>query len=646
MRILKPFKMFVLNNFPFIEEDFDALTNYALLCKIVHYLNNTIAQTNETAIENEKLKNDFNNLKNYVDNYFKNLDVQEEINNKLDEIIEDGTFERLVGDYLIKKLDYYKITTSMTESEIQEIFDINNAKVIEFENGIYNFDNYFHINKNTKILLNGSTLNFNTIYSFLNFYNTDCFLNYEGNSNISIENGKITGGSIALCHAANIKIDNVYFYHINNDHIIQIMACKEIEISNCILEGIQTQTNDRNYVEYIQIDDTTYANFPFFNENSLTYDETPNFNLYIHDNKFLKPDIITYSFYTGIGGHTSNQPTDKYHQNIRIENNYFENYEFRAIRILSSKHVNIKNNYFYNNMKSNSAGETIRTIGIGGVQYCKVDSNYANILGGFIVGTSNNDIIVSIINNIIENSVVDELKEADHEIPLIIMGRGLYIKVSNNIINNCDRAFFHTTTAEVYENDLIIINDNCYNTKLYAKNNFIRLYSGYTVIINNNNFNFMLSNYTTSYYIRLSQNVHKLKMSNNYFLNRDGATNILSLNNSPTDFNDVYDIPLLFVQTGTYTELDEVTNANYNLNNFNKLLVTIGGDSGLNTLEIKSFSPLRKLNDLNYKIPVINSDSENTFALITINATNNKLSISINSGRCIIRNVYVINENV
>ena len=81
---LTPFKFFCLTNFPFIEEDFDALTSYGLLCKIVEYLNNVIDTTNAIGTKTEELTNAFNELKDYVDNYFTNLDVQEEINNKLD----------------------------------------------------------------------------------------------------------------------------------------------------------------------------------------------------------------------------------------------------------------------------------------------------------------------------------------------------------------------------------------------------------------------------------------------------------------------------------------------------------------------------------------------------------------------------------
>lgn len=97
---LTPFKRCVLQNFPFIEADFDALTNYGLLCKIVEYLNQVIASQNEVQGVTEEIVNAFNNLYDYVLNYFANLDIQEEINKKLDAMVEDGTFEEIVGQYM------------------------------------------------------------------------------------------------------------------------------------------------------------------------------------------------------------------------------------------------------------------------------------------------------------------------------------------------------------------------------------------------------------------------------------------------------------------------------------------------------------------------------------------------------------------
>lgn len=89
MNKLYPFKWFVLQNFPFIEEDFDAITNYQLLCKVVEYLNKTIDKTNELGIEVEALNN-----------WFNNLDVQNEIDNKLDEMAESGELTEIIAQYL------------------------------------------------------------------------------------------------------------------------------------------------------------------------------------------------------------------------------------------------------------------------------------------------------------------------------------------------------------------------------------------------------------------------------------------------------------------------------------------------------------------------------------------------------------------
>lgn len=91
---LCPFKWFVLENFPFIEADFDAITNYQLLCKVVEYLNKTIDKTNELGSQVEILVN-----------WFNNLDVQDEVDKKLDEMVKDGTFAKIINQELFTELN-------------------------------------------------------------------------------------------------------------------------------------------------------------------------------------------------------------------------------------------------------------------------------------------------------------------------------------------------------------------------------------------------------------------------------------------------------------------------------------------------------------------------------------------------------------
>ena len=94
------FRRCVLQNFPFIEQDFDALTDYQLLCKVVEYLNKVIDSQNQVIEIAEALTAAFNELQSFVENYFANLDVQEEINNKLDQMAEDGTLQEIITTYI------------------------------------------------------------------------------------------------------------------------------------------------------------------------------------------------------------------------------------------------------------------------------------------------------------------------------------------------------------------------------------------------------------------------------------------------------------------------------------------------------------------------------------------------------------------
>lgn len=101
---LPPFKWFILENFPFVEYDFDALTNWQLFCKLGGEMNKIIENLNLTGEQIENLTNAFNALKSYVNNYFENLDVQEEVNNKLDDMAESGELAEIISTYL-----YYNI---------------------------------------------------------------------------------------------------------------------------------------------------------------------------------------------------------------------------------------------------------------------------------------------------------------------------------------------------------------------------------------------------------------------------------------------------------------------------------------------------------------------------------------------------------
>ena len=67
---------------------------------------------------NQDWQDAFNDLKSYVQDYFKNLDVQEEINNKLDSLVANGYFDSFLNNYFknLKKRVFILIGDSYGEN--------------------------------------------------------------------------------------------------------------------------------------------------------------------------------------------------------------------------------------------------------------------------------------------------------------------------------------------------------------------------------------------------------------------------------------------------------------------------------------------------------------------------------------------------
>lgn len=79
----------------------ESMSYYETLCGLLHYLKNVIIPTvNNNANAVAELQNLYEQLRTYVNDYFTNLDVQEEINNKLDKMVEDGTLDQIIEQYL------------------------------------------------------------------------------------------------------------------------------------------------------------------------------------------------------------------------------------------------------------------------------------------------------------------------------------------------------------------------------------------------------------------------------------------------------------------------------------------------------------------------------------------------------------------
>lgn len=132
---LTPFKWFVLENFPFIEADFDALTEWQLFCKLGNEINKIINNENILGTQLESVTKSFIELQNYINNYFDNLDVQDEINNKLNEMTEDGTLENLISVYIQPRIDAQNLQIQNFKNNVNNQINNINNKVDSVANG-------------------------------------------------------------------------------------------------------------------------------------------------------------------------------------------------------------------------------------------------------------------------------------------------------------------------------------------------------------------------------------------------------------------------------------------------------------------------------------------------------------------------------
>lgn len=113
---LQPFRFWCQKVLPLVYDD--SLSYYELLCKVVDYLNKTMEDVGVLEADVTGLHEAYKKLQGYVNDYFSTLDVQEEINNKLDIMTENGTLSNLISAYVKVSPQYANNTTDMTDKTV------------------------------------------------------------------------------------------------------------------------------------------------------------------------------------------------------------------------------------------------------------------------------------------------------------------------------------------------------------------------------------------------------------------------------------------------------------------------------------------------------------------------------------------------
>ena len=133
-----------LNNFPFIEADFDAVTYYQLLCKIVDSVNSTIELTNNLLDEYEEMEDEYNELIALVNELQTRLDtIQEELTayidlknaeNKAELEAEIDSLATELRSEVAEAIQLVNTTLQEFRTEVSELEDYVNDQILNFKN--------------------------------------------------------------------------------------------------------------------------------------------------------------------------------------------------------------------------------------------------------------------------------------------------------------------------------------------------------------------------------------------------------------------------------------------------------------------------------------------------------------------------------
>lgn len=127
MNNIRTFRFWCQKVLPLVYDD--SLSYYELLCKVVNKLNEVITNENE-------LNEAFQQLKEWVENYFSSHDFQEMVNNKLDEMAKDGTLASLINEVIFGELNQKVDTNANNISAIDDrINNVGNFKDILKQGG-------------------------------------------------------------------------------------------------------------------------------------------------------------------------------------------------------------------------------------------------------------------------------------------------------------------------------------------------------------------------------------------------------------------------------------------------------------------------------------------------------------------------------
>lgn len=550
------FRRFVLQNFPFIEEDFDALTDYELICKVVEYLNNVIQSQNEVIAEVGRFETDVNNeintfetiitnnynrleglfveLKSYVDNYFDNLDVQEEINNKLDEMVDAGTLQEIITTYIQSNVAWtfdtvadMKLATNLVNGSFARtlgFYDINDGGGSLYkisDSGVANEIDTIAVGNLFANLVNQNSMNvkqfgakgdgetdettlLNRVFSWCNDKKVGKIIFPEGTYIVTDSVTIYSNSIIEGCGKDNTIIKmNVSDDTETNHYILDFTNKSNLIIKNITFSGIKPLD------DYTLIETKLYFGLRLNNSSKILIDNCGFQQLYSSALSIKDGSNITVSNSTFNHNGWNDIALTRTADDIKIVNNTFEDVVFRSINAEDGNMDELVTNILIsgNKIDSKSTSTNLYAISFGNTSLSGDGHRYQNII---ISDNEINRVWIGISYKFAKN-----------------------INITNNIITSGRGVANNTTNMTDYNRDINISNNTFIPNHPNTGNKYgVELVKNYNLIFNGNT---ILDSTATAVTIIQSNNItvnnNIIKNSGNNGLTLTNNTNVICNNN-------------------------------------------------------------------------------------------------------------------
>ena len=420
---LQPFRFWCQKVLPLVYDD--SLSYYELLCKVVDYLNKTMEDVETLHGDVTNLHTAYEELQNYVNTYFSTLDVQEEINNKLDSLAKNGTLSQLIKPYVQESPTFVNSVTEMTNTNNIYVLKTNghlyvyNSTTRNFEdsglaygiNGIYPKNVDYNTWVNT--IMNKQVFKDKQALFVTNPYNVNITNNsYECKSELVSHNCEFTKTKPVLIYGLTTPITNLdYFFR--HYTVLVYSNVDNVKIRMYAL------TTDRQLANSYSSDDITLnagMNLIKFTQTHGTVDTVESIGVLLLDTNNVKPVDIDKMYFTVI--------KDYYEKKEKKVNNG----AFIGDSLTQQNYMA----YFYYNQF------TYKTYAVGGEDIPKIfartniDALYANN-----TGTINNGTVLDL-------NVKNMFKQGDGNINPVKVGESTFDIVLENgsyVVKNITKPF-------------------------------------------------------------------------------------------------------------------------------------------------------------------------------------------------------------